>query len=219
MTQVQKRKIGLVLECGPEGADLKVMRHVVTHLEPNAVAEAVTLDNKKKLVAGCGDSTKLLLEGGCERVLIVWDLYPAWREDKARPCRKKDRESVFAALKAAGLAEHEYMILLDGIDKRRVFLVCIEEELEAWLLADTPALEEMLSKPNRSVRVPKFKNPETIQNPKKQLAKLFKTKAGWGYTDHTNAEQIIKKVRDLGKVAKTCPTFARFARLSVGKVW
>ena len=220
MTQISKRKLGLIVECGPLGADLKVFKHIVTRLDVNTVVEPITLDNKKKLIAGCGESTVRLLAEGCERVLIVWDLFPAWREDGQKPCRKTDREQIFAALVAAGVAPKDFESpTANAADKRKVFFVCIEEELEAWLLADKTALETVLSKSSRAVRLNRFKNPETIDNPKKRLTKIFKQEAGWEYNDRVNAEGIIKAVSDLKTVAKACPTFSRFVLHAVHKVF
>ena len=211
MTPPSRRKIGLIVECGPQGADLKVFSHVITRLDANTDVKSVTLDNKRRLVSECGEATALLLRGGCERVIIAWDLYPAWREDGQRPCRKQDRDKAFAALEAAGVVKRDFQSPAAGErDQRRVFLVCIQEELEAWLLADHTALETVLSRPSRPVRLGRIRDPEAESNPKKRLTKIFKDKAGWEYNDRVNAEGIIKAVQDLDKVARACPTFARF---------
>jgi hypothetical protein len=52
------------------------------------------LDNKKKLVEDCGPVAKALLSE-CEKVIIVWDLYPAWREKGIKPCRHEDCQANF----------------------------------------------------------------------------------------------------------------------------
>src|SRR5260370_8298805 len=96
-------------------------------------------------------------------VLIVWDLYPPWREKGEKPCRRDDRQAIFHSLDAA------------GVSPDRVALVCIREELEAWLIADGRAVSKVLSTPTHPVRIKDPKNPEPIQNPKKILNHLFHT--------------------------------------------
>lgn len=219
MTQVRKPKLGLIVECGPFGADLKVFKHIVTQLAADTLVEPVTLDNKKKLVAGCGESAIRLLKEGCDRVLIVWDLYPAWREDKEKPCRHTDRESIFVALAAAGIHKRDFESPETGeADLRRVFLVCIEEELEAWLLADHKAVASFLSRPSHKVRVPATKKPEEIDNPKKKLTRLFKQLGGIEYNDLIHAEKVIEEVTNFKQIARACPTFSRFILHAVQKV-
>ena len=71
-------KIGFIFECGPDGPDIQVCRQLVHRLDPEIQFVASTLDNKKKLVENCGPVAKVLLSE-CEKVIIVWDLYPAWR--------------------------------------------------------------------------------------------------------------------------------------------
>lgn len=126
-------KVGMIFECGPDGADLHVCRHLARSLQPDIEIAHVTLGNKPQLVAECGTAAAQLLAEGCERVVIVWDLHPPWRLNKQKPCRKKDREAIFSSLSRA------------GVDALQMSLVCIEEELEAWLIADGRALTSVLS--------------------------------------------------------------------------
>ncbi|MGE0825386.1 MAG: hypothetical protein AB7G75_27675 [Candidatus Binatia bacterium] len=121
-------KVGMIFECGPDGADLQVCRYLARLLQSDIEIAHVTLDNKPKLVSECGAAAARLLAEGCERVVIVWDLHPPWRSNKQKPCRKEDRETISSALSRA------------GVDAQQVSLVCIEEELEAWLIADGRAL-------------------------------------------------------------------------------
>lgn len=81
-------KIGMIFECGPEGADKKVCEHFARQLEPELEIISITLDNKPKLISECGRAASQLLKDGCDRVLIIWDLYPAWREKKKKPVVK-----------------------------------------------------------------------------------------------------------------------------------
>ena len=129
-------KIGMIFECGAKGADWQVCEFLVRKLDPNIEIHQppTTLNSKPKLIRDCGKSAKILLKQGCDRVIIIWDLYPAWRENKGKPCLKQDREKIYQSLKKAGVPKDK---IEDNID-----LVCIQEELEAWLIADHRALKE-----------------------------------------------------------------------------
>ena len=190
-------KVGMIFECGPDGADRKVCEHLAKRIKPDLKIESVPLDSKPKMIRGCGQRAALLLAGGCERVVIVWDLYPAWRERGAKPCRKEDRDSIMRSLKAA------------DVDTDKVFLVCIEEELEAWLLADHRATSQFLSKPHRKVKLRPQRFPER-DNPKKRLRKIFNKHIGRDYVDRDHAENIAKAIPDFKRLRKV-ETFRRFA--------
>jgi hypothetical protein len=47
-------KIGMILECGPSGADKKVCEHLAKQLLPDIEITSFTLDNKPKMIAECG---------------------------------------------------------------------------------------------------------------------------------------------------------------------
>lgn len=189
----------MIFECGPHGADKKVCEYLARKLNPALEIESITLDRKDKLITECGREAQTLLENGCQRVVIIWDLYPAWRENNEKPCRKEDRENIFKSLNAY------------GVDISRVFLVCIKEELEAWLLADNRALEEVLSKPHRKIRVDRIRHPERVDNPKKKLSNIYREKIHRAYNDLIDAEKIIKAIPDFDRLA-SCESFIRFAQ-------
>jgi len=193
-------KVGLVLECGPMGADKKVHTYLAKKIRNDIEIDAVTLDDKKKLLAGCGPAAKVLLKS-CARVLIIWDLYPAWRQKGEHPCRHSDRISVFASLDAA------------GVQRNRVALVCLNAELETWLIADDRAVKTVLAKlkaPHPLGRiVARPKRPESITNPKKTLEKWFKAETGRSYLDRDHAHLIAQAMPDLSRV-RGLPTFDRF---------
>lgn len=197
-------KIGMIFECGPNGPDQKVCEHLARRLVPNVYIEPATLDNKPKLIEGCGKVAATLLAHGCERVLIIWDLFPAWRSHNECPCRHEDREAIFRSL----IREH--------IDPCHVHLICIEEELETWLLADGRALSQVLSRRTHSVTVKDRKAPESVHNPKPYLTRLFQQHLGHRYSDLIHAEQIIRALPDLNKIRRI-DTFIRFARKVTGR--
>lgn len=191
-------KVGLILECGPVGADKQVCKHIVSKFFPDVeLVDPVTLDNKPNLIAKCGSAAALLLTEGCERVVVVWDLHPAWREDRARPCRKSDCDAARQSLTNAGVKTDE------------AFLVCVEEELEAWLLADGRALCAFLSRPTRRVEISDSKKPDLVRKPKTTLCKIMQQNGGGLYNDRVHALRIAQNIPDLNKIKKS-PTFCRF---------
>lgn len=198
-------KIGFIVECGPEGAETKVIPHLVSLIEPNLELEVpVTLDDKDKLRRECGKWVKTLLDRGCDRVLIVWDLMPDWGEYEGVGCRHDDKEQIFASLKGVGIQPMD----------ARVRLVCIEKMLEACLLADERALSAFLQTAAHPVRIPRRKKTETIQDPKSALNTLFNKSASRyrRYVDREHAIQIVRCLPDLTRL-RQCHTFRRFETL------
>jgi hypothetical protein len=196
-------RVGLIFECGPAGADKVVCELLARRLKPSIQIASVTLDNKPKLLADCGQATARLLQDGCERVVIVWDLYPPWRSGGAKPCRRTDRQAIAKSLKQA------------GVKHKLVYLVCIHEELEAWLLADGRALSKVLSRPAHPVRVRDIKKPDQTTKPKTRLIQLFKEKSGKPYSDRVHARLIVEALPDLARI-KRCASFVRFAVKATG---
>lgn len=200
-------KVGMIFECGPHGADKKVCedfaKRLLPTVEPGLTVDvvSVTKTNKKIMMAEAGEAAKTLLADGCDRVVIIWDLYPPW-QTKEKPCRHNDKEQIIASLSAA------------KVKMDRVFLVCIEAELEAWLLADHGALDGFVADRlgvhahKREVDVPK--RPESEKNPKKKLTRIFEKNRLPAYSDLTYAHQIAARVQDVTKLKK-CATFKRFA--------
>lgn len=195
-------KIGMIFECGPNGPDQQVCEYLVNRLEPEYEISSATLNNKPNLLSDCGPAAATLLEGGCDRVVIIWDLYPAWRKKGERPCRREDREAIFQSLANA------------DVDSSRVYLVCIEEELEAWLLADERALIQVLSRPTHPVKLNRIKNTEEVTNPKARLTQIYKENRGHKYNDLTDAIRIVRAIPDYGRIQR-CRTFQRFALKTV----
>ncbi len=163
-------KIGFIFECGRAGADIQVCRHLVKLLNAGIEFVPIGMDNKPNMLENCGKTAKSLLEtDGCQKVIIVWDLYPPWRDRK--PCRYEDRQTLFNSLQT------------ERIDLNQVALVCICEELEAWLLADNQAVRDMiaeLKRPHKTGRIRKFNHPDNIANPKTRLNKIFNQELGSG---------------------------------------
>jgi len=191
-------KLGMIFECGPQGADKKVCEHLAQTICPGVEIVSITLDNKQKLVRDSGSSAALLLSQGCSYVLIIWDLYPPWGARRKRPCRHEDRQAILQGLQQVNVQ----------IDL--VSLICVEAELESWLLADERALSEVLSRPQYPVKVSKIKRPEGIQNAKGRLRDIYRQEAGRVYNDQIDAIRIAQAMPDLNRVRRACATFCRF---------
>jgi hypothetical protein len=187
-------KVGFIFECGPDGADLKVVKNLAFRIFPNIQFEPVTLDDKGRLMKECADTTEALINiQKCEKVFIVWDLTPPDRN----ACRKEERDFILSKLNAKGLPLN------------RIVLLCIEQELESWLIADGRALSDLLSTPAHPVTIPDTKRPDQKRNPKKTLNKVFRENRSWYYIDRDFAESIVKKIPDFSRL-KRSDSFRRF---------
>ena len=105
--------VGFILEGGPSGPDKRVCELLVERLRPGTEVLGVTLGPKQTLISQCGEVASTLFQKGCDCVLIVWDLYPAWGVHGAKPCLKRDREGISKSLDDA------------GVPSSRVHLVCV----------------------------------------------------------------------------------------------
>ena len=171
--------IGIICEAGLGSEDEQVLRHLAGRIRPDATPMIRPLGRKPDLIVQCGQVAQALFDSGCERVLVVWDVFPRW----GRPDGEgQDIADVRAILTQAGLADHPCL-----------FLVAIQAELEAWLLADGSALSATLSRPTHPVIIGHTRNVEHNTNPKKRLERIF-GQHGRSYTPKTDALAIIKHV-------------------------
>lgn len=194
-------RVGFIVECGPDGAETKVIPHIAQMVNPAIKADIIPLDKKPILKEQCGRYVRELLDRGCEKVLIVWDLLPDWGEYEGKGCLHVDREEIFTSLRNAGI---------DGGDGR-VHLICIHVMLEAWLLADERALSVYLSTDAHQIPVPRRKSTESCKDPKAALNSLFKSLPCRinQYTDFTDAIKIARELPDLRRLGRL-ESFRRF---------
>lgn len=193
-------KVGFIVECGPEGAETKVIPHLAKIIDPTLdIVAPVPLDDKDRLRRECGAWAKALLDQGCDCVLIVWDLLPDWGEYEGAGCRHNDKEQIADSLVAAGLVPND----------PRIRLVCIEKMLEAWILADERALSAFLSSDAHPVRIKRYKNSELAKDPKSALVTLFRQSIYRRYIDYDHAIRIVRRMPDLARL-RTTSTFCRF---------
>lgn len=191
--------IGFVFECGPQGADKLVCQQLATYVTGQVQFKSRTLDNKPNLLADAGPVARQLLDDGCCCVLIVWDLRPSWPDKKDRPCRKNERDAVRKSLDDAGVPLHA-----------PVYLICVEQELESWILADHDALAAYLSTPAHPYAVPRTRRPDNEKNPKSKVISHFKNARGWTYDDKVHAPKILKAERVSLSRLRVSASFSRF---------
>jgi hypothetical protein len=198
-------KIGLILECQFGGPDEQVLRSLFSKFAPQHEVDVAPQGNKALLLQWCGVAARQLLAGGCDRVVIVWDLHPAdWgsalQQRNRTPCRREDRQRILGALEAA------------GVNTSQVALVAIEYMLESWLLADSSAIKRFLERRLRRRMTAQQCNadPATEDRPKDALSKIFERHGHEAYRDHAHAVLIARQIVDLTEVQRRCPTFQRF---------
>lgn len=192
-------KIGFIFECGPQGADKSVCEYLASHLHPGVQLISRTLGNKPNLLAEAGKVAAKLLADGCRCVLIVWDLRPAWPDKKNKPCRHDERQALLQALAQAGIAVTQ-----------PVYLVCIEQELESWVLADEKNISDFLSTAAHPYLAKQVSKPDRVQNPKSVLMSHFKAARGSRYDDKIHAVKILSKNPPNWKRLRRSASFARF---------
>jgi len=152
-------KVGIICEGRLGGEDAQVFEHFALRIEPGAVVKTFPQGNKPELIEKAGDVAASLFATGYTRVLIMWDVMPRWGRPDGE---QQDAQDLRASLGGAGVAAHPCL-----------FLIAIQKELEAWLLADGSALSAVLSTPAHPVSVPNTKNADTVGNPKKRIENLF----------------------------------------------
>lgn len=70
-------KVGIICEGANQGGDMQVFRHFAQRILGHEQIDVAPLGNKPALLDKCGVTARALLDSGCDRVLIVWDLLPA----------------------------------------------------------------------------------------------------------------------------------------------
>ena len=202
-------KVGLIVEGIP---DAQVCEYLAGRIKPNIKVRTLPLGAKPQLLKRCGRIANLLLEEGYDRVVIVWDLYPArWEirskskqkgKAKAKPTCKQDCHTIVNKLQDT------------GADLNRVYLVCIETMLEIWLLIDIRAINNILSTKTRASGIRKPPHLDRNQDPKSLMINMFEN-VGKTYSDVDDAIRIAKAIPeepDDLKRLKKLDSFLQFAR-------
>lgn len=194
------RTVGFIFECGADGPDVKVCKQLIRLIDPTISMKIRAMGNAKNLREDCGEVAQLLL-AECSMVFVVWDLLPKW-PDQEHPCRREQRTQVIESLNRA------------QVDLARIVLVCIQAELESWLIADITAVKAVLQRqkqPHRLGLIKSVKHPDRDPNPKKTLLKWFRRELGRDYVDYRDAEVIVKELADV-KGLKRSESFTYFYR-------
>jgi hypothetical protein len=203
-------KLGFVFECSPGGGDIKVFQHILKLINPafdfTANFHHAALKSKKELEKECGKEVKRLKSIGCQKIFVVWDLFPAWKED-GKPCRHDDKVAIIKSLTTHSLSPNDIIFL------------CIEKELESWLIADEQALKEFfITKNNLKDEITRVKNPDTHHDPKGLLSKYFKTYRGTRtFEPMIHTEPMLKKFTDVRNLRRSV-SFKRFYFKLTGNV-
>jgi hypothetical protein len=198
-TKSTTKRIGIICEGNVDFEDQKVLTHLAERIVGHSDIVCLPQGSKPQLFAECGKvARQLIATDKCERVIVVWDLEPS--HDVAGACRHDDRQAVFASLDAAGLASHP-----------SVFLVCIEKELETWLLADGSAISSVLHRPPHPR--PSVNDTKSLGegNPKGRLKRIFKDH-GYGreFDPKTDGPAIAEALPDNFGALSKFKTFKRF---------
>lgn len=197
--------IGLIFECGPQGADKLVCEYLAQAIVPGVSLSSRTLNSKKELLQDAGKVAAQLLRDGCTAVLIVWDLRPSWPDKTEKPCRAAERKQILDVLSQAGLPADA-----------PVYPVCIEQELESWLVACDHAIAACLSTEAHPYGVNQVKKPDRARQPKALMNNHFKAARGWVYEDRADAIRVLKAAALDMKRLRRSVSFARFEAKLLG---
>lgn len=175
------RKIGVIAE---DASDVEVITEILAkYMVRN------TFSVKSMIGHGCGrikqkcDSwSRLLFKRGCEHVFLFHDL-------------DRDNECNLRKLLEKKLSPQEVPNSL---------IVIPIEELEAWLLSDTKAIQYVFSLPKCPKKI---SNCESVSSPKEHLAKMVLS-GGKRYVNTIHNKKISERV-SLENL-KRCPSYAEF---------
>src|SRR4051812_2788136 len=126
-------KLGLICEGVPDGADERTLRCLIQRIRPGLDVKVLPQGKKPNLKKECGRVAMRLIDTDhCERVGIVWDLFPKWGRDT--DC-DQDHAEILHSLTA------------EGVKIALVQRLCVIAEIETWLLMDHDAIANVISKP------------------------------------------------------------------------
>jgi hypothetical protein len=197
-------KLGLILECPFKGTDHQVYDYVIRKLCPSIEISVVSTgtSNKPQMIESCGKIASMLLQiEHCDAVAIIWDLMPPWKEKRRgkqgrKPCRHEDIVKIQTNLKSA------------NVNVSKVKLICIEPELEGWIIVDGSALTKYKEEISSSRPVEKFNKVKQLNksnDSKNRINKYLKRK----YNDVVDAIKIVKHFDNFDKVARKHTSFRR----------
>jgi hypothetical protein len=190
-------KVGFIVECVNEGPETKVLPQLAALVDVYIECEVEPLGSKPKVLQECGKYAKALLnQEQCDRVVVVWDARPPWKEEDVVFDPAEEMEKARQSLAQNGLAADD-----------RVHLICIVEELEAWLLTDGRGVTTRINQLRGGrgalkTRVSDYKKVEQINWPKATMEKLFKQGEVRAYNDWLDAGAIAAAIPDDRKLRR-----------------
>lgn len=174
-------KIGLIVDCATDGPDWQVYSLWVNQLLGDDVqVEQSSAVNKKQLVQQAGVRAKNLFDEGCEKVFIIWDLWPSWGQGK--PSQAADEGAIEHSLRQA------------GVTNPCVYLICVNRMLETLLLVDGNALNAVLNIAKQKPKPGNTNMPYTKPDPKAYLSKWFHEAKKGPYNDYVHAKLIAQSI-------------------------
>jgi|ERR1700733_1748829 len=195
-------RIGFVLECSAKGPDADIYPYLANLFCSNLELkkqDILTLANKENVMSDGPLVTKILLESGCDYVLIIWDRMPKWG--------------------GTGNCEDHKAIILEGLEsigvnKTRVILCCIKDMLESWMLGDGNAITAYFQSftSHRLIPFPDYKSAVDQSKPEEKLKKY-----NGRYNKYADNFKIIKHIRDFDKIANRNDSF-KFFKESIEKI-
>jgi len=189
-------KIGLILECDRGGTDQQVYEFVAKKICPSAeylIEPAGT--NKPTMIENCGKVAKILIEKlGCTQVAIIWDLMPRWG---GTPCRNEDKAQIIKNLAS------------QGVSLNQVKLICIEPELESWIITEAKGLTSYKAQLSHPHKIPPFRSQILQESDNKAKAYISKY-LGRRYNDISEAIRIVQHISDFSKFKRKHPSYERF---------
>ncbi|MDR1142440.1 MAG: hypothetical protein LBL62_12165 [Planctomycetaceae bacterium] len=193
-------KLGLILECPPNGTDHQVYEYVIRRLCPSLDVKPTGTKNKLQMIEKCGNIASLLLgEDCCDYVVIIWDLMPPWSQHREKPCRKKDIDMILNNLENANI---DPLVI-----KSKIKLICIEPELEGWIITESKALESYQQE-KHPTHPKRFSPPKNIPRTDSHCKPIIEKYLG-NYNDIYDAIKIVKHFDNFDKVARKHTSFRR----------
>jgi len=186
-------KLGFVLECTPNGPDADIYPYVAKQICLGVnVAKPETLRNKQNVMSEGALVALTLLETGCDYVFIIWDRMSRW--GGTGRC-------------ADHIAQLDAELTKQSVDRSRVFLCCIDEMLESWIVADGRGITsyfQSLTTHNVGMFADCKKLSEQT-NPKERIKKF-----NGRYNDFTDDFKIVKCMPEFNRPAQRNTSFRHF---------
>jgi hypothetical protein len=189
-------RIGMILECTSKGPDAIIYPYLAKLFCKTLMirnGDIITLNNKANVMNESPEIAKILLDSGCDYVFIIWDRMPKWGGTGSCEDHKKEVSDGLNSFK---------------VDKDKVFLCCIRDMLESWILGDGSAITQYFqsfSASHRLSQFPDYKSSVEQSQPEEKLKRYNKR-----YDKYSDNFKIVKLISDFDKIAKRNDSFKYF---------